>query len=70
MKMGLRASVRLCLCKGLCCCRASPNHTELAEEDAGEVSAYLPLNLRMIEVSSLSDGVEKSMLCVVPPVPT
>lgn len=54
----------------LCCCRARPKHAELPEEDVGEVSANPHLNLQMIEVSSVSDGTKKSMLSVVPPVPT
>lgn len=40
------------------------------ERDAGEASANLHLNLQMIEVSSVSGGMKKSMLSGVPPVPT
>lgn len=46
----------------LCCCRACPKHAELPERDAGEVSANLHLNLQIIEVSSVSGGMKKSML--------
>lgn len=54
----------------LCCCRACPNRAELPDRDAGEASANLHLNLQMIEVSSVSGGMKKSMLSGVPPVPT